>query len=141
MLIRWVGQVDRYLQTGRGAIFCNAGYNAGSEQLAVDWVTFRDTQMTRDKLLQQDVLFNDPAASVLVYVFRLASDRRWIALWRQRIMLPVNVADSSSTAISRQKKLLAEQEREYVIKISYPAQMEGSSMRQLASFGRREVRV
>ncbi|KAG9085190.1 hypothetical protein FRC06_003709 [Ceratobasidium sp. 370] len=50
--------VDRYLQTGRGAIFCNAGYNAGSERLAVDWVTFRDTQMTRDKLLQQDVLLN-----------------------------------------------------------------------------------
>ncbi|KAG8733480.1 hypothetical protein FRC12_018877, partial [Ceratobasidium sp. 428] len=109
--------VERYLETGRGAIFCNAGYNVGSDQLAVDWVTYRDTQMTRDKLLQQDVLLNDPASSVLVYVFRLASDRRWIALWRKRIMLPADVLSSQSSAISRQKRLMLGQEREYVIKI------------------------
>ncbi|KAG9124201.1 hypothetical protein FRC07_012433 [Ceratobasidium sp. 392] len=127
--------VDRYLQTGRGAIFCNAGYNAGSELLAVDWVTFRDAQMTRDKLLQQDVLLNDPASSVLVYVFRLASDRRWIALWRQRIRLPSEVTASQSNAISRQKKLLAEQEQDYVIKISYPVpEEETAANRALALF-------
>ncbi|KAG8694178.1 hypothetical protein FRC09_010017 [Ceratobasidium sp. 395] len=109
--------------------------------LAVDWVTYRDTQMTRDKILQQDVLINDPASSVLVYVFRLASDQRWIALWRKRIMLPADVLSSQSSAISRQKRLLLGQERDYVIKISYPTPQDESTTGRWGSFRKREVRV
>ncbi|QRV95880.1 Asp domain protein [Ceratobasidium sp. AG-Ba] len=132
--------VDRYLQTERGALFCNASYTAGTEQLAVDWVTFRDTQMTRDKLLQQDVLANDPAVSVLLYVFRLASDKRWVALWRQRIIIPSRVVASRTSAISSHKGFLVERERGYVIKIS-PSHQSEVNLSRWASFGRKGVRV
>ncbi|KAF8599183.1 hypothetical protein BDV93DRAFT_315489 [Ceratobasidium sp. AG-I] len=134
--------VKRYLETGRGAIFCNAGYDSGSSRkLAVDWVTFRDTQKTRDKWLQQDVLSNDPATSVLVYVFRLAPDKKSLAIWRKRIPLSVSVSGPNSAAIAAQKRKLADAEQLYFIKIS-PAKEElsrAASLRRWASFSRRAV--
>lgn len=62
-------------------------------------------------------LFSDPAASVLVYVFRLASDKKSLAIWRKKIPLPVSVSGPSSAAIATQKRKLADAERLYVIKI------------------------
>lgn len=136
--------VRNYLETGRGAIFCNAYHNTNdSSKIVVDWVTFRDTQKTRDKMLQQDLLSNDPATSVLVYVFRISTDKRSVAIWRKRIPLPSNISGRNATAISARKRELKPVEEQYVIKIS-PANEDmpkGSGLRSWASLTRRGVRA
>ncbi|KAH7325222.1 hypothetical protein B0J17DRAFT_682731 [Rhizoctonia solani] len=49
--------IQRYLSTERGAFFCNIDGNASDRRaLEVDWIVFRDTQKTRDKTLQREVL-------------------------------------------------------------------------------------
>ncbi|KAB5588658.1 hypothetical protein CTheo_7896 [Ceratobasidium theobromae] len=99
--------VRKYLETGRGAIFCNAHSNLGStSKLVVDWITFRDTQKTRDKMLQRDVLSNDPSSSVLIYVFITLQDKRSVAIWRKRVPLSVNILARNSVAISSKKREL-----------------------------------
>jgi hypothetical protein len=62
---------------------------------------------------------SDPASHVLVYVFKILSDRRSVAVWRKRVPLPANILGRNSGAISARKRQLKDVEAGYVIKIRY----------------------
>ncbi|KEP50990.1 Asp domain protein [Rhizoctonia solani 123E] len=111
--------IRRYLSTERGAFFCNVDRNASDNRaLEVDWITFRDTQKTRDKTLQREVFRNEPALSVLVYVFRTSPDKRSIAIWRRKIDMPATIIRKNATALAAKRRELRATEAQYVIKIS-----------------------
>jgi hypothetical protein len=102
----------------------------------VDWITFRDTQKTRDKTLQREVLKkyglyftsaslvspltrrrSEPALFVLVYVFRMLPDKRSVALWRKRINIPAPIIRKNADTIAAKRRELRAAEAQYVIKI------------------------
>ncbi|CAE6470039.1 unnamed protein product, partial [Rhizoctonia solani] len=133
-----------YLATERGAFFCNVDHNTNdSRALEVDWITFRDTQKTRDKTLQREVLKNEPALSVLVYVFRLSLDKRSVAIWRRKIDIPATVLRKNANAIAEKRRELKAAEAQYVIKISPPTKewSNESGLQRFASLSRRGIRV
>ncbi|EIN10852.1 hypothetical protein PUNSTDRAFT_119717, partial [Punctularia strigosozonata HHB-11173 SS5] len=73
----------------RGALFSNAEYTpASSYDMAFDWLTFPYLQFTRDKTLQESVLFYKPAEEVVVFVFLLSPSRNSMAVWRKKIAIP-----------------------------------------------------
>lgn len=54
-----------------------------------------------------------------VYVFRIAPDKKSLAIWKKKILLPVGVLGANAAAITAKKRQLAELEQSYVIKIRY----------------------
>ncbi|KAJ1304081.1 hypothetical protein OPQ81_008485 [Rhizoctonia solani] len=116
--------IRNYLSTERGAFFCNADRNTSDRHaLEVDWITFRDTQKTRDKTLQREVLRNEPALSVLVYVFRALPGKRSVAIWRRKIDIPATILRKNANAIAAKRRELRAAEAQYVIKISPPSRV------------------
>ncbi|CAE7144418.1 unnamed protein product [Rhizoctonia solani] len=121
--------IQNYLSTERGAFFCNADRNTGnSHVLEVDWITFRDTQKTRDKTLQREVLRNEPALSVLVYIFRISSDKRSIAIWRRKINMPATIIRKNANALAAKRRELRATEAQHVIKIRPARQVKNGRM-------------
>ncbi|CAE6449319.1 unnamed protein product [Rhizoctonia solani] len=136
--------IRSYLATERGAFFCNVDRNTSdSRTLTVDWITFRDTQKTRDKTLQREVLRNEPALFVLVYAFRILPDKRSVALWRRKIDIPASILRKNANAIAAKRRELRAAEAQYVIKITPPSKelSDESGLRRLASLSRRGTRV
>ncbi|CAE6401687.1 unnamed protein product [Rhizoctonia solani] len=136
--------IRNYLSTERGAFFCNVDRNANSSRaLEVDWITFRDTQKTRDKTLQREVLRNEPALSVLVYVFRISPNKRSVAIWRRKIDIPATIIRKNANALAAKRRELRAAEAQYVIKISPPSNEWSNepALRRFASLPRPGTRV
>ncbi|KAG8702430.1 hypothetical protein FRC11_011488 [Ceratobasidium sp. 423] len=116
-----------------------------SRTLEVDWITFRDTQKTREKALQREVLRNEPALSTLVYAFRLLPDKRSVAIWRRKIDIPATILRKNANAIAAKRRELRVAEAQYVIKISPPSKEwsdeSGLHVRHFASLPRHGIRV
>jgi hypothetical protein len=89
----FVPQLQKLIQTGeRGALFSNAEYTpASSYDMAFDWLSFPYLQYTRDKTLQESVLFYKPAEEVVVFIFLLSPSRNSMAVWRRKIPIPLNL--------------------------------------------------
>ncbi|CAE6482872.1 unnamed protein product [Rhizoctonia solani] len=136
--------IRSYLSTERGAFFCNIDRNANdSRALEVDWITFRDTQKTRDKTLQREVLKNEPALSVLIYVFRTLPGKRSVAIWRRKIDIPATILRKNANTIAAKRRELRAAEAEYVIKISPPSKewSDEPGLRRLASIPKRSIQI
>ncbi|GAB1526181.1 hypothetical protein RhiTH_009347 [Rhizoctonia solani] len=137
-------QIRSYLETERGAFFCNVDRNTSNPHtLEVDWITFRDTQKTRDKILQREVLKNEPALFVLIYAFRMIPNGKSVALWRRKIDIPPHILRKNANAIAAKRRELRATESQYVIKISPPSKelSDESGLRRLASLSRHRKRV
>ncbi|KAF9263600.1 hypothetical protein L218DRAFT_864544 [Marasmius fiardii PR-910] len=96
--------VHKFLQTReRGALFANADFRLpGKESLpAFDWLTFDELRRTRDKILQESVVFYDPAVLVIVFVFLPSSTGNSVAMWRRKIPVPNNTRLSFQAHINQ----------------------------------------
>lgn len=67
--------------------------------MAFDWLTFPYLQFTRDKTLQESVLFYKPAEEVVVFVFLLSPSRNSMAVWRKKIAIPDDLRQRYSKEI------------------------------------------
>jgi hypothetical protein len=59
-------------------------------QPVFDWLTFDQLQGTMDKVMQESVVFYNPAAQVIVFVLLPSKSGNSVAMWRRKIRIPNN---------------------------------------------------
>ncbi|QRV84932.1 hypothetical protein RhiJN_12948 [Ceratobasidium sp. AG-Ba] len=112
---------ERFVQGRmRGAVMCNIDYRPPGhpDELAFDWITFKDAQKTLEPVLQKAILQTDPATSVLVVVFLLSPSLNSLAIWRKCVPIPSGFLDQREVyEIERVKREIAATEKGYVVKV------------------------
>ncbi|KAL0070926.1 hypothetical protein AAF712_002147 [Marasmius tenuissimus] len=94
--------VHKFLQTReRGALFANADFRFPNNVPAFDWLTFDQLQQSKDKILQESVVFYDPAEQVILFVCLPSSTGNSVAIWRRRIPVPNNTRLSLQAHINQ----------------------------------------
>ena len=84
-------QLHKFLQSReRGALIVNAGFRLPElpNQPVFDWLTFDQLQATMDKIMQESVVFYDPATQVIVFVLLPSKSGNSVAMWRRKIQVP-----------------------------------------------------
>ncbi|KAL9712513.1 hypothetical protein Ac2012v2_003751 [Leucoagaricus gongylophorus] len=100
LLLSWIEKMSRQLGTfglhkflqsrERGALIVNAGFRLPElpNQPVFDWLTFDQLQATMDKIMQESVVFYDPATQVIVFVLLPSKSGNSVAMWRRKIQVP-----------------------------------------------------
>ncbi|KXN87914.1 hypothetical protein AN958_07924 [Leucoagaricus sp. SymC.cos] len=85
--------LHKFLQSReRGALIINAGYRLPElpGQPVFDWLTFDRLQDTMDKIMQESVIFYNPATQVIVFILLPSKSGNSVAMWRRKINVPNN---------------------------------------------------
>ncbi|KAG9093431.1 hypothetical protein FRC07_011468, partial [Ceratobasidium sp. 392] len=104
----------------RGAIMCNVDYHppGNPNELAFDWITFKDAQKSLEPVLQKAIMQIDPATSVLIIVFLLSPSLNSLAMWRKCVPIPPGFLDRRELhEIEKVKRAIAATDKEAVIKV------------------------
>ncbi|KAF9055015.1 hypothetical protein BDZ89DRAFT_937597 [Hymenopellis radicata] len=86
--------LHKFLQSQeRGALVVNAAYRApkNPNEPAFDWMTFDQSQKTKDKILQESIALYDPDRQIVVFVFLPSHTGNSVAIWRRKINIPNNI--------------------------------------------------
>ncbi|CAE6458888.1 unnamed protein product [Rhizoctonia solani] len=111
---------ERFIETKmKGAVVCNVDYHAPDhpDDLAFDWITYKDAQKTLDPTLQKSVVRTDPANTVLVVIFLLSPSLNSLAIWRKSVPTESRLDRVLAYKIDRVKRETADQEKDMAIKL------------------------
>ncbi|CAE6487262.1 unnamed protein product [Rhizoctonia solani] len=104
----------------KGAVICNVDYRSPNhpEDLAFDWITYKDAQKTLDSTLQKSVTRTDPTNTVLVVIFLLSPSLNSLAIWRKSLSIdPTKFDRVLAYRVNKVKRETADQEKDMVIKL------------------------
>lgn len=112
---------EQFIETRmRGAVICNADYHpeGNPDDLAFDWITYKDAQKTLESTLQKAVARTDPATTVLVVVFLLSPSLNSLAIWRKSLQIaPGQLSYLLSLKVNRVKRETVDQEKDMDLKL------------------------
>ncbi|CAE6429391.1 unnamed protein product [Rhizoctonia solani] len=111
---------EQFVETKmKGAVICNVDYRQPDhpDDLAFDWITYKDAQKTLDPTLQKSITRNDPANAVLVVIFLLSPSLNSLAIWRKSVPMNPKVDRVLAYKVERVKRETAGQEKDMAIKL------------------------
>ncbi|KAB5588008.1 hypothetical protein CTheo_8550 [Ceratobasidium theobromae] len=112
--------VEQFVETRmRGAVICNVDYRPKDHpnDLAFDWITYKDAQKTLEPTLQKAITRIDPATAVLVVIFLLSPSMNSLAIWRKSLTIAPGLLDPALTLrVARVKRQTADQEGDMTFK-------------------------
>ncbi|CAE6479141.1 unnamed protein product [Rhizoctonia solani] len=111
---------EQFVETKmKGAVICNVDYRRPDhpDDLAFDWITYKDAQKTLDPTLQKSITRNDPANAVLVVIFLLSPSLNSLAIWRKSVPMNSNVDRVLAYKVERVKRETAGQEKDMAIRL------------------------
>ncbi|KAG8855499.1 hypothetical protein FRB96_007003 [Tulasnella sp. 330] len=99
--------VHKFVETRtRGALLMNVNYRVGTKSLtspAVDWITFRDSQRTLDRVLQENIATYDPTQTALVFAFLASKTKNSVGMWLRKLAVPETVRSQHYERITATK--------------------------------------
>ncbi|CAE6417976.1 unnamed protein product [Rhizoctonia solani] len=111
---------EQFVETKmKGAVVCNVDYHAPGhpDDLAFDWITYKDAQKTLDPTLQKSVTRTDPASAVLVVIFLLSPSLNSLAIWRKSVPIDSTLDRVLAYRVERVKREIAGQEKDMAIRL------------------------
>ncbi|KDN47589.1 hypothetical protein RSAG8_03379, partial [Rhizoctonia solani AG-8 WAC10335] len=111
---------EQFVETKmKGAVVCNVDYRLPDhpDDLAFDWITYKDAQKTLDSTLQKSIVRTDPANTVLVVIFLLSPSLNSLAIWRKSVPTGSRVDRVLAYKVERVKRETADQEKDMAIKL------------------------
>ncbi|CAE6435439.1 unnamed protein product [Rhizoctonia solani] len=104
----------------KGAVICNVDYNPPNhpDDLAFDWITYKDAQKSLDSTLQKSITRTDPANTVLVVIFLLSPSLNSLAIWRKSLAIDHAKFDRVlAYKVDKVKRETAEREKDMTIRL------------------------
>ncbi|CAE7150217.1 unnamed protein product [Rhizoctonia solani] len=111
---------EKFVETKmKGAVICNVDYHPPGhpDDLAFDWITYKDAQKSLDPTLQKSITRTDPANAVLLVIFLLSPSLNSLAIWRKSVPTDSRIDRVLAYKIERVKRETADQEKDMAIKL------------------------
>ncbi|KAJ1299279.1 hypothetical protein OPQ81_005345 [Rhizoctonia solani] len=112
---------EQFVETKmKGAIICNVDYRSPGhpDDLAFDWITYKDAQKTLDPTLQKSVIRTDPASAVLVVIFLLSPSLNSLAIWRKSVAIdPTKFDRVLAYRVEKTKRETSNREKDMTIRL------------------------
>ncbi|KAG8711827.1 hypothetical protein FRC11_001731 [Ceratobasidium sp. 423] len=111
---------EQFVETKmKGAVICNVDYRPPGhpDDLAFDWITYKDAQKSLDPTLQKSVIRTDPATAVLVVIFLLSPSLNSLAIWRKSVPTDSRLDRNLAYKIEKMKREMADREKDMAVRL------------------------